>query len=147
MSADSQRVAQFIAVHSAEDRLRTVCEWTLKCYTKGKTVAVHLADPEDADRLDGKMWTFKDMAFLPHVRASQAQEPILEPVIIYESGQDVKKADVLFEVGGEDVLPGFERFPYIFDLAVVYDEACRQNSRTRYSAYQDAGYEMRYIDR
>lgn len=140
-------VAEFIALQAPQERLLLVCQWTLHCYRKGRTVAVRVAEEREARRLDKLLWTFADMSFLPHAVARSASEPVLEPVLIYCVGEEVGEADVLFEAAGGEPLESFERFPRIYDFAEVYDEELRSISRRRYSAYNDAGYRMRFVDR
>ncbi len=144
---DDERVAEFIALNSSDERLRLMCQWTARFYEAGKLVSIHVGDQQTAQRLDESMWTFSDMTFLPHAIAREASEPVLEPILIYAGNEQVDPADVLFEGSDGEALPNFGDFQYIFDFAPVYDEELRTAGRQRYSTYQQAGYKMRYVDR
>lgn len=144
---NTEPVAEFIALNSPDERLRLVCKWTLRCYEQGRTVAIRIGDEPDAQQLDKLLWTFADQAFVPHLLARKSTEPVLEPVLIYLPGEAVGAADVLFEAASGPPFDEFERFTYIYDFAEVYDEELRHISRERYSAYKEAGYRMRYVER
>lgn len=143
---NEQKVAEFIALPNSQDRLPLICQWTSRFYQAGKMVAIHLSDEETAGRLDELMWTFSDTSFLPHGIACKATEPVLEPILIYYADQTVDPADVLFEGGSGAPRPNFEEFQFIFDFAAIYDDDLRAQGRKRYSAYQEADYQMRYVD-
>jgi DNA polymerase-3 subunit chi len=146
-TADRERVAEFIALQTPEEKLHLVCQWSLRCYRQGHTVSVRVAGDRDARRLDKLLWTFADMTFLPHAIAHNATEPVLAPVLIYCEDEEPEEADVLFEAVSGKPLASFERFPHIYDFAEVYDEELRNLSRERFSTYKDAGYRMRYVER
>jgi DNA polymerase-3 subunit chi len=145
MAETEEKVAEFIRLESAEDRLRVVCKRVQMCYEDGTSVAVRVASREEAEQLDGMMWTFQDISFIPHVRSGEAEQPVLEPVIIYSVGEPVGGADVLIEAAEGEPGDHFRQFDHVFDFAEVYDEALKEASRRRYKAYQQAGYRMRYI--
>ena len=145
MSEQEQKVAEFISLPSPEDRLSLVCRWAKKCCEDGRTVAVHVADPEQAQQLDEMMWTFEDRAFIPHVRAAEAKAPVIEPVLIHCSDEPLAEADVLIEAAGGAPDGRALRFEHVFDFAEAYDEDLRRLSRERYKACQEAGYRMRFI--
>ena len=130
---------------SPEDKLRLVCGHVDRCWRDGAAVAVRVASQDEAEQLDRMMWTFRDISFIPHVRLSEAQEPLIEQVIIYAAGEAVGEADVLIEAAGGEPGEHFQTFDRLLDFAEVYDDALKEASRRRYKAYQQAGYRMRYI--
>jgi DNA polymerase-3 subunit chi len=146
MSETAEKVAEFIEVHSPDERLPTVCERTLLHYERGERVAIWCPHPEEAAELDGLLWTFRQNAFIPHVRLEQADERPIEPVVVFSDEPGALSADVLIACAGEEEMPGwFERFTHVYDLAEVHHEGCRQAGRSRYSACKDAGYRMRFV--
>ena len=145
MTKQDAKVAEFIQLGSPGDKLRLVCGRAQKCCEDGATVAVRVASQEEAEQLDGMMWTFRDISFIPHVRFGEAQQPVIEPVMIYAGEEPVGEADVLIEAGGGEPRDHSQQFDHVFDFAEVYDEALKEASRRRYTAYQQAGYRMRYI--
>jgi hypothetical protein len=38
-----ERVAEFIALQSPQEKLHLVCQWTLRCYQDGRMVAIRVA--------------------------------------------------------------------------------------------------------
>ena len=145
MAEKNEKIAEFIRLQSSEERLRLVCEWTLRFYENGQTLAVHVAAPQEAGRLDEMLWTFQDGSFVPHVRASEAEEPVMEPVVICSDDQPAGEADVYIEAAGGEPREQFRNFLRILDFAELYDEGLAEASRRRYRAYKEAGYRMRYI--
>ena len=122
-----------------------VCSCVEKCYERGASVAVRMAGRDEAEELDRAMWTFHDISFIPHVLAAEAEEPVLEAVIIYCAGEPPGQADMLVEAAAGEPGDHFQQFDHVFDFADVYDESLREAGRRRYKAYQQAGYRMRYI--
>jgi len=145
MAEPTEKVAEFIRLAAPQERWPRVCSRTLQCYESGLTVALHVATPQDAEHLDGLLWTFQDNSFLPHVRLGEAQEPVLEPVIIYCGDERIGEADVLFEASGGAPREDLGRFAHILDFAELYDDALAGASRRRYKACRDAGCRMRYV--
>jgi DNA polymerase-3 subunit chi len=146
MATNAEKVAEFIKLRSARDRTPVVCSVALRCYEAGETVAVRAASRREAEEIDEKMWTFSDSVFLPHVIAERAEEPVLEPVLIYVAGQQIGQADVLIEAGGGEPSADALRFAHVIDFAEIYDEALREAGRKRYAALRAAGYRMRLVD-
>jgi len=146
MAEKDTRVAEFIRLPSPEAGLPVICERTRRCYEAGLTVAVRVRTRQEAEQLDKMLWTFKESAFIPHVLSAEAEEPAIEPVIIYCEGQAPAEADVLIHAAGGEPGDWFARFARVIDFAEVHDEASREASRRRYTAYKDAGYRMRYVE-
>ena len=145
MPETGQKVAQFINLSSPEDRLPKVCERALRFYERGLTVAVRVASRGEAEHLDDLMWTFKDRCFIPHALASEAEEPVLEAVLIYCEAEEPGGAEALIHAAGGEPDEAITRFPHVLDFAEVYDDELREAGRRRYSACREAGYRMRYI--
>ena len=145
MADENAKVAEFVRLESPEARLPAICERTRRCCERGLTVAVRLATRGEAGRLDEQMWTFQEAAFIPHVLLGEAEEPVIEPVVIYCEDQPLGEADVLIHAAGGEPGDWFRPFNHVIDFAELYDEALREAGRRRYAAYKDAGYRMRYI--
>ena len=140
------KTAEFTRLASPDLLLDLVCRRVRECYERGETVAVRLADQKTARALDEQLWTFSDQTFIPHLIASEAEEPIIEPVLIYCGDEPLAPADALVHASGGDRAAGFEAYEHVFDFAEVYDERLRRQSRRRYKACQAAGYKMRFIE-
>ena len=139
------KIAEFIKLHSPDQKPVLICQWVQKCYEEGRTVAVHVASAGEAAALDKQLWTFSDQTFIPHVLASKAQEPVIEPVTICCGDEPSGQADVLIEAAGGAPGDRFRQFDHVFDFAEVFDDALREQGRARYKACQEAGYKMRFI--
>ncbi len=72
MGSEGEKVAEFIELHSAEAKAPLVCERTMLHYERGETVAVYTPDEDEAADLDVRLWTFRQNAFIPHVRLEEA---------------------------------------------------------------------------
>ncbi|MDP6438887.1 MAG: DNA polymerase III subunit chi [Candidatus Brocadiia bacterium] len=145
MPEAGQKVAQFISLDSPEGKLPMVCERALHSYEQGRTVAVRVASRPEAERLDDLMWTFKDRSFIPHALAAEAEEPVLEAVLIYCEGEEPGEANVLIHAAGGEPDEALTRFPRVLDFAEVYDDELREAGRRRFAACREAGYRMRYV--
>jgi DNA polymerase-3 subunit chi len=145
MNDQGERIAEFIELRSPEQRLSFVCDLAARHCERGETVAVYCPDPSDAEALDSLLWTFRQNSFIPHVRLEHAEEPLIEPVLIFGGEPDGVEAEVLILASAEGVPEWYERFAYIHDFAAVYDEGMRQAGRDRYAAYKGAGYRMRFV--
>jgi DNA polymerase-3 subunit chi len=145
----AEKVAEFVELQSAGDRLPQACARTALHYERGETVSVYAPDPADAAALDELLWTFRQNSFIPHVRLKQATEPLIEPVLICgdedEDGGAAAGADVLIVLSADQLPKWFAAVPRVLDFAEVYDEKRSQAGRRRYAALKQAGYRMRFI--
>ncbi len=145
MSDDPEKVAEYVELAAPARRLVQICARVQNCYRTGRTVAVYVPDPQEAGEIDDKLWTFRQEAFIPHLRLEDAAEPLIEPVILFSARPEAASSDVLV-VATAGELPGrFEEFPHIYDFAPTYDEQLRKAARKRFSACREAGYRMRFI--
>jgi DNA polymerase-3 subunit chi len=126
MSEEPQRTATFYELPSPEEAGPLVCACTERAY-------------------DDLLWTFAQSSFIPHVRVEEAEEPIIEPVLLFSDGPGEMLSDVLVLRTPGDMPEWFERFPHIVDFAAVYDEELRQAGRERYRTCKEAGYGMDFI--
>ena len=145
MDEQLERLAEFIELRSAEDKVPLVCSRTARHYERGETVSIFAPDETEAVELDASLWTFRQNAFIPHVRLEQADERLIEPVVIFSADPGEVQSDVLILASADALPEWFDRFPHIYDFAVLYDERLRQSSRGRFAACQAAGYRMRFI--
>ncbi len=119
----------------AELRERFACRLAEKAYGNGYTVLLLAEEAEQAERLDGLLWTFRQGSFVPHARLEQREG---EPVAVATD-----------EHGGDDavLLNLTDRHPATWQarsrVAEIIDqrEAVLSASRQRYRAYRAAGSE------
>ena len=145
MAESEDKVAEFIELGAAQDRLPTACEHIERNFERGNIVSIHAADREQAGRLDKLLWTFKQSSFVPHVLLDEVEEPVIEPVIIAADDEDPPEADVLFVLSGETPERWIDAYDHVYDFAPVYDDELKKAARQRFKTYQDAGYQMRFI--
>jgi DNA polymerase-3 subunit chi len=145
MGGSAQKVAEFIELRSPEDKVPQICARATHHFELGQTVVIHTDDPAEAEDIDAQLWTFRQNSFVPHVRRAEAEEPLLEPVVIFSGEPAGLEADVLV-VGSAGPAPQWAAaFTHIYDFAQIYDEALRDAARRRFAAYKEAGYRMRFI--
>jgi len=144
MTEQPERTAEFVELQSPEQIAELVCAVALQHVERGETVAIHARDDALAGELDGALWTFRQNSFVPHVRLTEAEDPLLEPVLIFTGEPGDLQADVLVMTPEGDVPDWFAGFAQVYDFAPVYDEDLKQAARQRYAACKDAGYRMRF---
>lgn len=129
------------------NRLRYACLVARTVYKRGLTLAFWTSDAERLRYFDQLLWSFDDLAFLPHVRANSAHAN--ETPILLSTDLSELKGDVLVLL--DDHLPeswktDFERFGRIIDV-VSTDPTELRLSRDRYRAYKAEGVELAAYDR
>jgi len=144
MAEQPETTAEFIELQSPEQIAEIVCAVALQHFERGETVAIRARDDALAEELDAALWTFRQNSFVPHVRLALAQEPVLEPVLIFTGEPGDLEADVLVMTPEGDAPDWFTVFSQVYDFAPVYDERLKQAARQRYAACKDAGYRMRF---
>ena len=133
--------------YNVPDRLRYACSVAKTVLHRNLRLAVWTSDEERLSRLDTLLWSYSDLAFLPHVRAGHHLAS--ETPILLSSRLDELEGDVLLLL--DDALPPqwetlFSRFPRIIDV-VSTEPPELQASRARYRAYKAAGVELAAYDR
>jgi DNA polymerase-3 subunit chi len=103
---------------------------------------VRTSEPERVEQLDGRLWTYRDDAFLPH---GPADEPFAErqPILLTTVEENRNGAQALFLLDGAepgDISP-YERCILLFDGR---DEAAVGLARRRWSAFRAAGHPVSY---
>jgi DNA polymerase-3 subunit chi len=139
------RSAEFVELHAAGERVRLICTAAQRAFEGGGTAAVYVPDPAEARELDEALWTFAQDAFIPHVRLEEAQQPLIEPVVLFSGEPGDVDSDLLIVSTGGELPEWFARFRRIRDFAVLYDEPLRQASRARFAACRAAGYHMSLV--
>ena len=118
---------------------RFVCNLVSKVIAEGNRIHIHAQSRDEAETLDDSLWTFRDISFLPHAMADQADAPD-HPVVIGWPGSARTNADVLINLALEGP-ENPEQFERVLELVGSRDNN-RQLARTRYRRYREAGYEL-----
>jgi DNA polymerase-3 subunit chi len=145
MAHESDRVAEFIELRSAADRMPRVCARATHYYDQGLTVSIWTNTADDGAEIDDALWTFRQQAFVPHVRSDRAAAPVIEPVVVLWGDPLEFESDAVVVAGGGEPADWHLSFRRVCDFAPVYDEELRAAARRRYCALQAAGYRMRFV--
>ena len=99
------------------NRLRYACLVARTVYKRGLTLAMWSSDAGKLAQLDGLLWQFDDLAFLPHVYAESPNAA--ETPILLSTNLSALSSDVLVLL--DDALPAdwqteFGRFSRIIDV-------------------------------
>ena len=113
-----------------------------KSLERGWRVGIQTGSEERRDVLDGRLWTFRDEAFLPHGtdREPHAAE---QPVLLTTTEANPNGAVIRFLVDGAapGALEGFERAVFLFD---GHDTAQLEAARAHWKAMKAAGHAVTY---
>jgi DNA polymerase III subunit chi len=119
---------------ASEDAPRVACRVAEKAWKLGHKVYVHTKDPTDAQKLDELMWTFRDVAFVPHSLTDDA------PVRIGHTAPPDGFDNLLVNLADE-VPAFFSKFERVAEV-VSGDESAKAQARERFRFYRDRGYEL-----
>lgn len=130
-----------IDVHvNVDDQLLYACRLLRKAAASGARVVV-TGTPESLETLDTLLWTFSETDFVAHCRDSAAADMVsLSPVVLADDPQAQEARDVLLNLGA-GVVPGFERFPRLIEVADASDSQL-EAARRRWKHYRERGYPL-----
>ncbi|MEL7487697.1 MAG: DNA polymerase III subunit chi [Pseudomonadota bacterium] len=118
-----------------------------KSRAKGWNAVVKVGEDDELNRLDERLWTFKDDSFLAHgvAPAAEGEEPARCPIWLTTGDDNPNAAQILFLVAGarreiEDVRQ-FQRCVTIFDGG---DDGAVSAARTFWKDAQIAGCDVAY---
>lgn len=136
------RVDFYILSDGSGDGLhRFACRLVEKAWKRGMQCHINAASPEQADRLDDLLWTFRDVSFIPHGRTGGDSAGSERLAAVIGSGEDPQgKPDVLINLSAE-VPSFFSRFERVAEL-VDNDSERRTAGRQRFRYYRDRGYPL-----
>lgn len=116
------------------------CRLAEKAYNLKNSVHIHAASPDDAERLDELLWTFRDGSFVPHERVSDAANAPDSPVTIGCGDDSIEARDLLINLS-DDIPACAGAFPRVAEL-VTSDDDCKQLSRKRFAIYREQGHSL-----
>lgn len=129
----------FYVIPSADPsaRLQVACRLAEKAWRQGMQVYLHCADEAQRSELDGRLWSFRGEAFIPH---SLAEEDAEAPVALGLGEPPGNHRDLLINLTLE--APGFvANFSRVAEL-VVEEPAIRQAARDKFRFYREQGYPL-----
>ena len=128
---------------AVQARERFACRLVEKAWRLQHTVYLHAATAEEAQQLDGLLWTFSDRSFLPHVLDEpglDAELAAATPVRVGAGKEPGFDAELLVNLS--DAVPlFFSRFDRVAEI-VGGDAQQRTVARDRFRFYRDRGYSL-----
>ncbi len=128
-----------VAFHfNVPDRVAYACRLLRKAVSNGAKFVV-TGPPDTLQQLDGALWTFSPIDFVPHCHLESAPCVVAaSPVILAASTECLPHRQVLLNLGPL-VAAGFEQFERVIEVVGLDDED-RQLARSRWKRYADRGY-------
>jgi DNA polymerase-3 subunit chi len=126
--------------HSLRARLLLACKLVEKAHARQLHTYIHTDSPTTSAQLDELLWTFNDLAFIPHGLAPQTDNKV--KVWIGHDYEPMENCDFLINLSNETPLffSRFERFAEVIDQ----EEPVILAGRKRYQFYRDRGYNLEY---
>ena len=137
--ATAQRVDFYVL--GADEPERVVCRLVDKAYAQGHTVYILVQSQEQAERLDGLLWSFRQDSFIGHEIDADGAD---SPVRIGWASEPRDDFDVLVNLTPE-VPPFHQRFVRVAEL-VCGDGEQRTLARERFRYYRQHGCEVHSHD-
>jgi len=131
------RIDFYIAPDSG-DSLTIACRLAEKAWQAGHRIYMLAGSPAQADTVDTRLWTFRDISFVPHARYKGDADPA-EPVLIGHEPLQPQGADVLINLA-ETVPACYTQFERVIEI-VDHDKPARARARERFRAYRDQGHD------
>lgn len=125
------------------DKYQVACTLSAKAVERGLRVLVYTQDREATERMDQLLWSWQQLAFVPHCCGGHRLAPVT-PVVIDHAPEDIDRDDVLVNLHS-GTPPFYSRFHRLVEI-VGQDEEDRQQARERFKFYRDRGYEIRTHD-
>ncbi len=131
--------------HNAADPLALACELAARAAADGRKVAVRTTDARAAQRFDAMLWSFDQLAFVPHVR-SDSPLAARTPVVIGSADHPAPwpHADLLFNLA-QDVPGEFDQFRMLVEI-VGDDETEKAPARARWMHYKSRSLPLQAFD-
>ncbi len=128
----------------SDDKLETACRLCAKALQQDMKVMIYSPDETLIDQLDGLLWTFSAVSFIPHCRLSDDDKVMaMTPVVLSNQIPSNDHFDVLLNLAHQTP-PQFDKFGRIIEIA-DNSEADKLTARERYRFYKDAGFEIQHF--
>ncbi|KTD33778.1 DNA polymerase III subunit chi [Legionella israelensis] len=125
--------------HQPDHRWLVACRLLEKAYFKGRQVFVFCSSQQEAEKLDERLWTYREDSFVPHNLQGEGPEPP-PPIQIGHAGEPRGFNDILMNMSGS--MPSFHsRFQRIIEI-VANDDTSKECSRQLYREYRALNFEL-----
>lgn len=128
---------------NVDDKMAFACRLAKKAYDGGRKLVVYAPTPAMADEFDRALWTFSQLSFVPHVKASHALAPET-PIVIALDDVNLSHHEALLNLG-DDPPPFFSRFDALREV-VLADDDDRNRARERARFYKARGFAVTHQD-
>lgn len=105
-----------------------VCRIVEELYRQRRRVVIWMADPEHLQALDDYLWSFAQLAFVPHASWTASLGELDEPVVLVSEPANPNRAQVL--VVGDELPPGdwAAGFDEVHDLVPAGEEGAERQA-------------------
>ena len=122
-----------------QQKERFTCDITEKFFLNGEKVIIYTANSQAASSLDRLLWTWKQDAFIPHLKTEEEDTNVMENVLITSSTDSLKnyrekQVLILYDPLHYDY---WDTYPTVIDFAEIYDPERHVQSRSRYKKIRD----------
>lgn len=125
---------------SLQARLLLTCKLVMKAHQRKMHTYIHTDSHATSGKLDEMLWTFSDLAFIPHALAPTKDEDIR--ILIGHDHEPMENCGLLINLSNKtpEFFSRFERLAEILDQ----EQAVLHAGRKRYQFYRDRGYNLEY---
>lgn len=128
---------------NVDSKLGFACKLAKKAFDEGRKLIVYAPSEPIAAEFDRLLWTFSQLSFVPHVRATHALAGET-PIIIATDDVALPHHEALLNLGDEPP-PFFSRFEYLREI-VSMDDDDRLKARDRLKFYKSRGFDIQNHD-
>lgn len=135
------RIDFYVAqTHALQARLRLACQLVQKAYQRSLHTYIHTDAAHTSAQIDEMLWTFHDLAFIPHALAPATDA--FASILIGHDYEPITDCDLLINLS--NTVPAF--FPRFTRMAEILDQedTVLHAGRKRYQFYRDRGYTLNY---
>jgi DNA polymerase-3 subunit chi len=128
---------------NVDHKLQFACKMAKRAFEDGRKLIVYAPSTRLADEFDRLLWTFSQLSFVPHVKASHALASET-PIVIATDDTGLPHHEALLNIGNEPP-PFFSRFDALREV-VSGDPDDRAAARERLKFYKARGFEIQTHD-
>lgn len=128
---------------NVDNKLHFACNLAKRAYDDGRKLIVYAPSTKLTDEFDRLLWTFSQLSFIPHVKATHplAAET---PIVIANDDTGLTHHEALLNIG-DDPPPFFSRFDALREI-VSSDADDRTSARERMKFYKSRGFAVQTQD-
>ena len=128
---------------NVDNKLDYACKLAKKAFDAGLKLVIYTPNAGLAEAFDRQLWTFSQLSFVPHVRATHALAGET-PIIIATDDSALPHHEALLNLGDEPP-PFFSRFEHLREI-VSMEEDDRGRARERLKFYKSRGFDIQNHD-